>query len=174
MAPNAPAWSFIHISMAGSRSTAPLNRSNSVLIVALPFLRPTVHTALYTRRPLARRAPEERRGISSVMARRLVIQFYRLSAAAPGLVPASRLESVTAPGPFCRVTPDCSLCRWVRDSLSFPDIAPRKLPLGSRFRPHFQSGSGPFTKFENNSKPLSLLSLTSHPLLDHNRFSGPA
>src|ERR1039458_1209336 len=34
MAPNAPACSFIHASMAGSRSTAPLNRSNSVLIVA--------------------------------------------------------------------------------------------------------------------------------------------
>src|SRR5439155_7302705 len=36
MAPNSPACSFIHASMAGSRSTAPLNRSNSVLIVA-PF-----------------------------------------------------------------------------------------------------------------------------------------
>src|SRR5215471_8421315 len=35
MAPNSPACSFIHASMAGSRSTAPLNRSNSVLIVAL-------------------------------------------------------------------------------------------------------------------------------------------
>src|SRR5882724_9181084 len=34
MAPNSPACSFIHASMAGSRSTAPLNRSNSVLIVA--------------------------------------------------------------------------------------------------------------------------------------------
>src|ERR1700722_19827989 len=33
MAPNSPACSFIHASMAGSRSTAPLNRSNSVLIV---------------------------------------------------------------------------------------------------------------------------------------------
>src|SRR6266852_4163221 len=32
MAPNSPACSFIHASMAGSRSTAPLNRSNSVLI----------------------------------------------------------------------------------------------------------------------------------------------
>ncbi len=31
MAPNSPACSFIHASMAGSRSTAPLNRSNSVL-----------------------------------------------------------------------------------------------------------------------------------------------
>src|ERR1700690_4403149 len=35
MAPNSPACSFIHASMAGFRSTAPLNRSNSVLIVAL-------------------------------------------------------------------------------------------------------------------------------------------
>src|SRR5258708_11506977 len=34
MAPNSPACSFIHASMAGSRSTAPLNRSNSVLIIA--------------------------------------------------------------------------------------------------------------------------------------------
>src|ERR1700675_2187016 len=34
MAPNSPACSFIHASMAGSRSTAPLNRSNSVLIAA--------------------------------------------------------------------------------------------------------------------------------------------
>src|SRR6185436_10835791 len=34
MAPNSPARSFIHALMAGSRSTAPLNRSNSVLIVA--------------------------------------------------------------------------------------------------------------------------------------------
>jgi len=34
MAPNSPACSFIHASIAGSRSTAPLNRSNSVLIVA--------------------------------------------------------------------------------------------------------------------------------------------
>src|SRR5262249_49839789 len=36
MAPNSPACCFIHASIAGSRSTAPLNRSNSVLIVA-PF-----------------------------------------------------------------------------------------------------------------------------------------
>src|SRR6266851_5200025 len=34
MAPNSPECSFIHASMAGSRSTAPLNRSSSVLIVA--------------------------------------------------------------------------------------------------------------------------------------------
>src|SRR5882762_4819740 len=34
MAPSPPACSFIHTSMAGSRSTAPLNRSKSVLIVA--------------------------------------------------------------------------------------------------------------------------------------------
>src|ERR1700758_5649771 len=34
MAPNSPACSFIHALIAGSRSTAPLNRSNSVLIVA--------------------------------------------------------------------------------------------------------------------------------------------
>src|SRR5579864_6618067 len=34
MAPNPPACSFIQASMAGSRSTAPLNRNNSVLIVA--------------------------------------------------------------------------------------------------------------------------------------------
>src|SRR5580704_4742339 len=34
MAPKSPACSFIHASMVGSRSTAPLNRSNSVLIVA--------------------------------------------------------------------------------------------------------------------------------------------
>jgi len=38
-APNSPLCSFIHISMAGSRSTAPLNRSNSVLIVTLLFWR---------------------------------------------------------------------------------------------------------------------------------------
>src|SRR5712692_5366547 len=31
MAPNPPGCSFIHASMAGSRSTAPLNRSNCVL-----------------------------------------------------------------------------------------------------------------------------------------------
>src|SRR5262245_11441602 len=34
MAPNSPVYSFIHASMAGSRSSVPLNRSNSVLIVA--------------------------------------------------------------------------------------------------------------------------------------------
>src|SRR4029077_11296180 len=34
MAINSPACSLIHASMTGSRSTAPLNRSNSVLIVA--------------------------------------------------------------------------------------------------------------------------------------------
>ena len=33
MAPNSPRCSFIHASMAGSRSTVPLNRSNSVFIV---------------------------------------------------------------------------------------------------------------------------------------------
>src|SRR5258706_11724489 len=33
MTPSPPACSFIHTSMAGSRSTAPLNRSKSVLIV---------------------------------------------------------------------------------------------------------------------------------------------
>src|SRR6266850_4436291 len=37
MAPNSPECSFIHASMAGSRSPAPLNRSNSVLIVAPLF-----------------------------------------------------------------------------------------------------------------------------------------
>src|SRR5882757_269599 len=35
MAPNSPACSFIHASMAGSRSRAPSNRSNSVLIISL-------------------------------------------------------------------------------------------------------------------------------------------
>src|SRR5438046_3480013 len=35
MAPNSPACSFIHASTAGSRSTAPSNRSNSVLIISL-------------------------------------------------------------------------------------------------------------------------------------------
>src|SRR6516225_9007820 len=34
MAPSSPGCSFIHASIAGSRSTAPLNRSNSVVIVA--------------------------------------------------------------------------------------------------------------------------------------------
>src|ERR1700730_2284076 len=34
MAPNSPACSLIQASMAGARSTPPLNRSNSVLIVA--------------------------------------------------------------------------------------------------------------------------------------------
>src|SRR5258708_37156184 len=37
IAPNSPACSFIHASMAASRSTAPLNRSNAVLIVAPLF-----------------------------------------------------------------------------------------------------------------------------------------
>ena len=37
MVPNSPECAFIHPSMAGSRSTAPLNRSNSVLIVAPLF-----------------------------------------------------------------------------------------------------------------------------------------
>src|SRR6266481_217726 len=37
MAPDSPACSFIHASMAGSRSTAPLNRSNSDLIVTPLF-----------------------------------------------------------------------------------------------------------------------------------------
>src|SRR5690348_10031136 len=32
MAPNSPACCFVHVSMAGSRSTAPLNRSSAVLI----------------------------------------------------------------------------------------------------------------------------------------------
>src|ERR1700740_804449 len=36
MAPNSPLCSFIHASIAGSRSTVPLKRSKSVLIVA-PF-----------------------------------------------------------------------------------------------------------------------------------------
>src|SRR4051812_4265204 len=35
MAPNSPSRSFTHASIAGSRSTVPLNRSNGVLIVAL-------------------------------------------------------------------------------------------------------------------------------------------
>jgi hypothetical protein len=38
IAPNSPPCTFIHASMAGSRSTAPLNRSNSVLTVALLLL----------------------------------------------------------------------------------------------------------------------------------------
>src|SRR5258708_14156287 len=42
MAPNSPECSFIHASMAGSRSTAPLNRSNSVLIIAPLFSGSTV------------------------------------------------------------------------------------------------------------------------------------
>jgi hypothetical protein len=37
MAPNPPACCFIHASMAGSRSTAPLNRRNCALIVATVF-----------------------------------------------------------------------------------------------------------------------------------------
>src|SRR5262249_10338332 len=46
MAPNPPACCFIHASMAGSRSTAPLNRSNSVLIAApLAFSRSVVYVA---------------------------------------------------------------------------------------------------------------------------------
>src|SRR5579872_3089676 len=36
MAPNSPACPFIHASIAGSRWTAPLNRSKSVLIAAPP------------------------------------------------------------------------------------------------------------------------------------------
>src|SRR5690348_14407866 len=39
MAPNSPACLFIHLSMAGSRSTAPLNRNKSVFIVTLLFSR---------------------------------------------------------------------------------------------------------------------------------------
>src|SRR6266436_7824925 len=42
MAPNSTECSFIHASMAGSRSTAPLNRSNSVLIIAPLFSGSTV------------------------------------------------------------------------------------------------------------------------------------
>src|ERR1700737_631916 len=47
--PNSPACSFIHASMAGSRWTAPLNRSNAVLIVAPLFFDIYGHVA-YTRR----------------------------------------------------------------------------------------------------------------------------
>src|ERR1700733_374192 len=42
MAPNSPGCSFIQASMARSRSTAPLNRSKSVLIVA-PLLAFEIH-----------------------------------------------------------------------------------------------------------------------------------
>src|SRR5215472_11358722 len=38
MAPNSPACSFIHASMAGSRSTTPLNRSKAVLQAGKSFL----------------------------------------------------------------------------------------------------------------------------------------
>src|SRR5579859_4741472 len=38
MAPNSPAWSFSQASMAGSRSTAPLNRSKSDFIIAPVFV----------------------------------------------------------------------------------------------------------------------------------------
>src|SRR6516164_2948030 len=38
MAPNSPACSFIHASMAGSRSTAPSNRSKAVLPSGQSFL----------------------------------------------------------------------------------------------------------------------------------------
>src|ERR1700722_822845 len=51
MDPNSPACFFSHASMAGSRSTAPLNRNNSVLIVA-----PLFYVIPYTRRPRACRA----------------------------------------------------------------------------------------------------------------------
>src|SRR5712692_2376963 len=61
MAPNSPECSFIHASMAGSRSTAPLNRSNSVLIVAPLFrdlrLRNTLHE-----KATGLSCPEERKG----------------------------------------------------------------------------------------------------------------
>src|ERR1700738_2762743 len=51
MALNSPEWSFIHESMAGSRSTAPLNRSNSALIVA-PLFEIYGYVTPYMRRPL--------------------------------------------------------------------------------------------------------------------------
>src|ERR1017187_102080 len=63
MAPNSPACFFIHASMAGSRSTAPLNRSNSVLIVAPLFSFEIYgYVTPYTRRPLACSCPEEQKG----------------------------------------------------------------------------------------------------------------
>src|SRR6266849_3384550 len=61
MAPNSPACSFIHASMAGSRSTAPLNRSNSDLIVAPLFSFEIYGYVAYTRRPLACRARRNER-----------------------------------------------------------------------------------------------------------------
>src|SRR5882762_95835 len=47
MAPNSPECSFIHASTAGSRSTAPLNRSNSALIVAPLLAKSTVMHTLH-------------------------------------------------------------------------------------------------------------------------------
>src|SRR5712692_10023189 len=62
MAPNSPACSFIHASMAGSRSTAPLNRSNSDLIVAPLFSFEIYGYVAYTTRPLACRARRNEKG----------------------------------------------------------------------------------------------------------------
>src|SRR5216683_5247221 len=73
MAPNSPACSFTHASMAGSRSTAPLNRSNSVLIVAPLFSFETYGYVAYTRRPRACRVRRNERDISSVTPQRLRI-----------------------------------------------------------------------------------------------------
>src|ERR1700730_765639 len=51
MAPNSPECSFVQASMAGSRSTAPLNRSNSDLTVAPLCSFEIYGYVAYTRRP---------------------------------------------------------------------------------------------------------------------------
>src|SRR6266436_290731 len=61
MDPNSPACFFIHVSMAGSRSTAPLNRSNSDLIVAPLFRDLRLRNTLHEKASGLWR-PEERRG----------------------------------------------------------------------------------------------------------------
>src|ERR1700757_848585 len=64
MTPNSPECSFIHALMAGSLSTAPLKRSNSVLIVAPLFSFEIYGYVAYTRRPLACR---DRRGMKGIL-----------------------------------------------------------------------------------------------------------
>jgi hypothetical protein len=58
MAPNSPACSFIQPSIAGSRSTAPFNRNNSVLVVMMFLERPPG-----SKEPHSPRIPWDRRNL---------------------------------------------------------------------------------------------------------------
>src|SRR5712691_828426 len=62
MAPNSPACYFIHASMAGSRSTAPLNRSNSDLIVAPLFFSRDLRLRSLHEKATGLSCPEEQKG----------------------------------------------------------------------------------------------------------------